>query len=219
MTATTFCIALMSAQSRPSNGIDRTCSMIPPVTTLAVPIVSRTKPQKMPACISPARQSLNILVWMNAYWIRPTNRRGMSANGLGPSARAAREDAQVARHREQRRSPPRPRTAGRPAGSTGPRRRARTASSSAAPARCRPLVIERPGQGLERVIEHRLDGRQRFDRALRAAGQVDDQRPADDPDDAARQVGERGGSTGPPRASPRRAPGPRSRWRPGSPAA
>ena len=66
MTATTFCIALISVQSRPSNGIDRTCSMIPPVTTFAVPIVSSTKPQKIPACISPARASLNILVWMNA---------------------------------------------------------------------------------------------------------------------------------------------------------
>ncbi len=66
MTATTFCIALMSVHSSPSNGIDRTSSMIPPVTTLAVPIVSSTKPQKMPACISPARTSLNIFVWMNA---------------------------------------------------------------------------------------------------------------------------------------------------------
>ncbi len=62
--------------------------MSPPVTTLAVPIVSRTKPQKMPACISPARGSLNILVWMNAYSMRPANRAGMSLNGLGPVARA-----------------------------------------------------------------------------------------------------------------------------------
>ena len=89
ITATVFCIALIAVQIRPSNGIDRICSMTPPVTTFAVPIVSRTKPQKMPACISPARQSLNILVWMNAYWISPPKRRGISANGLGPSTRAA----------------------------------------------------------------------------------------------------------------------------------
>jgi hypothetical protein len=89
ITATVFCIALTKVQITPSNGIDRTCSTIPPVTTLAVPIVSRTKPQKMPACIRPARQSLNIFVWMKAYSMRPTNRRGMSANGLGPSTRAA----------------------------------------------------------------------------------------------------------------------------------
>ncbi len=63
--------------------------MSPPVTMLAVPIVSRTKPQKMPACIRPARASLNIFVWTKAYWISPTNRVGMSANGLGPLARTA----------------------------------------------------------------------------------------------------------------------------------
>ena len=40
--------------------------MIPPVTTLAVPMVSRTKPQKIPRCRIPARGSLNILVWMKA---------------------------------------------------------------------------------------------------------------------------------------------------------
>ena len=89
MTATTFCIALTRAQSSPSNGIDSTCSITPPVTTFAVPMVSSTKPQKMPACIRPARASLNIFVWMNAYWTSPTNRRGMSANGLGPWARTA----------------------------------------------------------------------------------------------------------------------------------
>ena len=74
--------------------------MIPPVTMLAVPMVSRTKPQKMPACISPARGSLNIFVWTKAYWIRPANRAGMSANGLGPLGAGRGEDPQVARHRE-----------------------------------------------------------------------------------------------------------------------
>ena len=88
MTATTFCIALMSAHSRPSNGIDRTCWMIPPVTMLAVPIVSSTNPQKMPACIRPARASLNILVWTKAYSTRPTIRAGTFANGCDGRATA-----------------------------------------------------------------------------------------------------------------------------------
>ena len=106
MTATTFCIALISAQNRPSNGIDRTCWMTPPVTMLAVPIVSRTKPQKMPACIRPALASLNILVWMNAYSTRLTTRVGSRLNGC--DGRRDREDPQVARHRqeeERRRAP------------------------------------------------------------------------------------------------------------------
>ncbi len=65
-----------------------TAWMSPPVTMLAVPIVSRTNPQKIPKCISPARRSLNIFVWTSAYRISPHVRRGTSANGLGPSARA-----------------------------------------------------------------------------------------------------------------------------------
>ena len=89
ITATTFCIALTAAHTRPSNGIDSTVSISPPVTMLAVPIVSRMKPQKMPACMSPARRSRNIRLWTNAYWTRPANRCGMSAKGLGPAARAA----------------------------------------------------------------------------------------------------------------------------------
>ena len=66
MTATTFCMALTSVQRRPSNGIETIAWMIPPVTMFAVPIVSSTNPQKMPACMRPARGSLNILVWRNA---------------------------------------------------------------------------------------------------------------------------------------------------------
>jgi hypothetical protein len=63
ITATTFCIPLTRVHSRPSNGIDTTASISPPVTMLAVPIVSRTKPQKIPAWSQPARQSRNIRVW------------------------------------------------------------------------------------------------------------------------------------------------------------
>ena len=62
MTATTFCIALTATHSAPSNGIEITASTRPPVTMLAVPIVSRTKPQKIPACRIPARMSRNIRV-------------------------------------------------------------------------------------------------------------------------------------------------------------
>ena len=68
----------------------------------AVPIVSRTKPQKIPACISPARQSLNIFVWTNAYSISPPNRRGISAErrGCAVDGSGGREDPEVAGHRE-----------------------------------------------------------------------------------------------------------------------
>ena len=62
--------------------------MIPPVTMSAVPMVSSTNPQKMPACISPARTSLNIFVWMNAYWTSPTIRAGTFANGRDGRATA-----------------------------------------------------------------------------------------------------------------------------------
>ncbi len=62
-TATAFCIAMTAAHSAPSHGIDRTASMRPPVTMFAVPTVSRTKPQKIPAWSSPARTSRNIRVW------------------------------------------------------------------------------------------------------------------------------------------------------------
>ena len=55
----------------------------------------------------------------------------------------------------------------------------------------RGTVIVRPGERLEGVIEHRLDRLERFQRALRAAGQVDDERTVADADDAARQVGHR----------------------------
>ena len=63
MTATTFCIALTATHSAPSNGIETMASIRPPVTMLAVPIVSSTKPQKIPACRIPARASRNIRVW------------------------------------------------------------------------------------------------------------------------------------------------------------
>ena len=63
ITATTFCIAVTATHSAPSNGIDSTAWIRPPVTMLAVPIVSRTKPQKMPKWRMPACRSRNIRVW------------------------------------------------------------------------------------------------------------------------------------------------------------
>ncbi len=98
ITATTFCIAEIAAQTAPSSGTDRTVSMIPPVTILAVPIVRRTNPQKMPACINPARKSLNIFVWMTAYSIRPTSRAPIWPNGRGCST-AGRAAAKTRRWR------------------------------------------------------------------------------------------------------------------------
>ncbi len=85
ITATTFCIAEMAAQITPSSGAVRTVSMIPPVTTFAVPIVSRTNPQKMPACMTPARRSLNIFAWRIAYSTRPASRVPIWPNGRGCS--------------------------------------------------------------------------------------------------------------------------------------
>ena len=53
MQATMFCIALIRAQISPSAGILSTDWMIPPVTMSAVPMVSSTNPQKIPACMTP----------------------------------------------------------------------------------------------------------------------------------------------------------------------
>jgi hypothetical protein len=89
MTATMSCMARTAAQTAPPAGIRRTASMMPPVTMLAVPRVRRTKPQKIPKCISPARTSLNILVWTKAYRTSPAVRAPRFVHGLGPVARAA----------------------------------------------------------------------------------------------------------------------------------
>ena len=49
--------------------------------------------------------------------------------------------------------------------------------------RARAGVVERAGERLERVVEDRDDRLERLQGALRAARQVDDQRPAADADD------------------------------------
>ena len=80
--------------------------MTPPVTMLAVPIVSSTNPQKIPACMIAAPGSLNILVWTKAYSTRPATRAGTFANGW--DGRATANDPQVPGHRqeeERRRAP------------------------------------------------------------------------------------------------------------------
>ena len=123
---------LHRADERPEQAVERHREDLlddPPVTMLAVPTVSRTKPQKIPRA-SAGRASLNILVWMNAYSIRPTNR----ARDVGERARALRadrrEDAQVAGHREheQRAGAPEDEEDERIGGNVD--ERARTASSS-----------------------------------------------------------------------------------------
>src|SRR4051795_8974474 len=90
----------MTAHNAPSNGTLRTAWIRPPVTTLAVPIVSSTKPQKMPACIRPARGSLNILVWTKAYSTSPPSRSsGRSTGAAGWSAARTRRLRAKARHK------------------------------------------------------------------------------------------------------------------------
>ena len=89
ITATTFCIARVAAQSSPSSGHEITAWSRPPVTMFAVPTVSRMKPQKIPKWRIAARGSLNIFVWTKAYSMSPAIRAGMWSKGLGPSARAA----------------------------------------------------------------------------------------------------------------------------------
>ena len=101
VTATTFCIARTAAHRTPPNGALRIDWMRPPVTTLAVPTVSRTKPQKIPRCRIAARGSLNIFVWTKAYWIRPETRARTFSNGLGTGGARRREHAQVAGHRQR----------------------------------------------------------------------------------------------------------------------
>ena len=90
MQATMFCIALIRAQMRPSAGILRTDWMIPPVTMSAVPMVSSTNPQKIPACMIAAPGSLNIFDWTKAYSARPSIRAGTFANGRDGRATAKR---------------------------------------------------------------------------------------------------------------------------------
>src|SRR6476619_1178802 len=50
-------------------------------------------------------------------------------------------------------------------------------------ARGAPCVVERSGERLEGVRQHRHDRLERLERAVRAAGQIDDQRPAADAGD------------------------------------
>ena len=76
-------------------------------------------------------------------------------------------------------------------------------------------VVERAGERLQRVRQHGTTRFQRFERALRAAGQVDDQRPTADARHSPAQRARAACSGGPRRASPRRCPAPRSRARPG----
>ena len=73
--------------------------MIPPVTMLAVPIVSSTKPQKIPACITAAPGSLNIFGLDEGVLDQADDAR----RDVGERARRPgdREDPQVAGHRQE----------------------------------------------------------------------------------------------------------------------
>ena len=125
--------------------------MRPPVTMLAVPIVSRTKPQKMPACISPARQSLNIFVWTKAYSISPPNRARDVAErrAAEPSRARRREDPQVAGHREDedRRRAPEDDEDERVRGDVGEDRERHSCSSGSTAACGSPTGSPPPGDG------------------------------------------------------------------------
>ncbi len=87
ITATTFCIALTAAHSSPSNGASTIAWMTPPVTMLAVPIVSRMKPQKIEKCIAPARASRNMRDCAKPNWIVPHRRAATWS--VGETGRAA----------------------------------------------------------------------------------------------------------------------------------
>ena len=87
MTATTFCIALTAAHRMPSSGAWTIAWMIPPVTMLAVPIVSSRKPQKIEKCMIPARGSWNIRCWAKPNRMAPHSRA--PTRSVGDTGRAA----------------------------------------------------------------------------------------------------------------------------------
>ena len=216
MSATTFCIALMAAQIAPSSGADSTAWISPPVTMSAVPIVSSTKPQKIPACISPGPRILEHLRLDEGVLDQADHARRQVRERAGRAGR--REDPQVAGHGQREERRPRPRRSGRRADRPGRRRTART-SARVSLGWPRDAVIVRPGERLEGVIEHRLDGLERLQGALRAARQVDDQAPARGRR-RRRATGPASGVFARPAARIASAsPGPRSRSRPASPAA
>ena len=77
-----------------------TAWMSPPVTMLAVPIVRRTKPQKMPACIRPARDVLEHLR-LDERVLDQADEPGRDVRERARAAGSDRgEHAQVPGHRE-----------------------------------------------------------------------------------------------------------------------
>ena len=198
--------------------------MIPPVTMFAVPIVRRTKPQKIPACISPARGVLEHLRLDERVLDSPANRRGdrrrtgaaarrragppRRRGGGGPSRGRRRrrapehdEDERVGRDigedREHQLALVRP-TAGR-------LRRSRSAGPAGS----------RRGRAARRASRGRGRGRRRSPRATprRPSGcrRVHDQASARGRRRPPRLRTRTASSPGPRPASPRRGPAPRSR--------
>ena len=123
---------------------------------LAVPIVSSTKPQKMPRWIIPARGSLNIFVWTKAYWTRPMRRAGMLSNGVWAGSSSGSEHAKVAGHREGK-DEAAPKKIGNTRGVRG-NLRERLEHGRLLPT----PMIEWPGERFDGVVEKRRDGIERF---------------------------------------------------------
>ena len=91
----------MSAHSTPSSGhATRPPGPRPPVTTLAVPTVRITKPQKIAWCMSAARTSRNIRIWISTCSTTPQTRRGRLRQRIRPGRVRRGHDPDMARHRE-----------------------------------------------------------------------------------------------------------------------
>ena len=154
--------------------------MTPPVTMLAVPIVSSTNPQKIPACMIAAPGVLEHL-GLDEGVLDQADDAGRDVRERVGRARH-REDPQVPGHREEeeRRRAPEDDEDERVGRDVGERCEHRALASL-----WRVPVIVRSGEGLEGVVEHRHERLEQFECALRAAGQVDDEAPAAHADDAA----------------------------------
>ena len=190
----------------------------PPVTMLAVPIVRSTKPQKIPACISAAREVPEHLRWASAYSTRPATRRGdVAERVVGDGRASARRPAGGGP------SPGAKTTSGAPEQREDERvRRARAAKAGNISSRTSPSAGAR-GRTARRASRGR--GRARHDASSDSRapfglpGRLTIRRPAADADDAPAEGGHRRGAAalGPHRLGDARAP--RSRGPRGSPAA
>ena len=150
--------------------------MIPPVTMLAVPIVSSTNPQKIPACMQAGPQVLEHLGLDERVLDQADDaRREPVANGCEGRATAKTRRWRAIASEEERRRAPEHEEDERVGRDLGERSRTSARSASLVGGGERDRVIVRAREGVEGVIQHRLDRLERFEGALRAAGQVHDQ--------------------------------------------